>query len=261
VLGRLFGAQKRAITVEDIWGPWYGDVGTTAAGIAVTQDSALQLMAVYGCVRLITDGISTLPIDAYRHVGDGREEIAKPDWLLQPTVDLTFAEWCTQIISSLLLRGNAYAVVSRIGNRIIEVVPLDPTQVMVRRVAGVKTYWVSGQPVHQEILHIKGLMLPGSDVGLSPLEYARQSIGLGLAAQEYGATFFNSDGNMPGVIEIPKQAQPDVKKKMAEGFGRKLSRGNRNRLPQPPPLCLRPHQHLLLLRRPRRQRPPDQERA
>lgn len=232
MLGRLLaGPQKRAVTAETMWGPWPGDGATTWAGVRVDAGSAMQLMAVYGCVRLISDSISTLPVDAYRKTADGRVQIAEPSWLRRPTVDLDFAEWCGQVLASLLLHGNAYVLVLRSGASIVELPPLDPAKVVVRREAGRKTYWVMGQRVPFDVLHIKGMMLPGADVGVSPVEYARQTIGLGLAAQEYGARFFDTDGNMPGVIELPKPEVPEKKRLLAEGFARKISRGNRSRLP------------------------------
>jgi HK97 family phage portal protein len=195
----------------------------------VTTDSALQLLAVYGCVRLIADQISTLPIDCYRHLSDGsKEEIARPAWLMEPTVDLTFTEWCTQVLSSLLLHGNAYVAVTRNErNAIVELLPLDPTAVAVVRENGRKVYKVAGRAYPGELLHIKGFMLPGSDVGLSPIEAARQSIGLGLSAQQYGSQFFDGEGNMPGVIEIPGKAQPDQMTAMAAAWKRKRSRSGK----------------------------------
>ena len=229
-LGRLLGGSAPAVearAVGNIWGDWPGDGGSsTWSGVSVTADSALQLLAVYGSVRLISDQISTLPIDCYRELSDGSKvEFTKPGWLSEPTVDLTFAEWCSQVLSSLLLHGNAYVTVLR-GDRgsIVELIPLDPTVVRVRRISGRKTYEVNGVVYPGEIVHIKGLMLPGSDVGLSPVEAARQSIGLGLSTAEYGSKFFDGDGNMPGVIEIPSKAQPEMMAAMAEHWKKKRSR-------------------------------------
>jgi HK97 family phage portal protein len=199
-----------------------------AGNVRVDAESSMQLLTVYGCVRLITDSISTLPVDAYRRTGeDAKEEIAKPLWLAQPTVDLDFTSWCTQVLTSLLLHGNAYIAVMRSEGRIVELVPLDPTKVLVRRDRGRKVYIIAGMPYTGEILHLKGLMMPGSDVGLSPIEYARQSIGLGLASVKFGAQFFEGEGNMPGVIEMPGRAQPDTMKAIADSWRRRRREGGR----------------------------------
>lgn len=230
MLSRLFAspAPSERRNYQADWGDWGGsDSSPTWAGVAVNQSTSLQLLTVYGCVRLISDSISTLPIDVYRKLPDGTAtELDVPLWIREPTVDLGFPEWCSQVLSSLLLHGNAYIAVTRsTGNAIRELVPFDPAKIQVRS-DGVrrKVYLVNGVPFGGELVHIKGLMLPGSDVGLSPLEMARQAIGLGLATMEYGAKFFDGEGNMPGVIEIPTKAQPEQMSAMAEHWRKKRSR-------------------------------------
>lgn len=216
-----------------VWGEWQGEnVGNTWAGLSVTPAASLQLLTVYGCVRIITDSIATLPVDVYEVPPDASDpsptEVAPPRWLSEPTLDLTFAEWVSQILSSLLLHGNAYiAVLRSTGGGIVELVPLDPARVAVVRARGVRSFLIDGRATEREIVHIKGLMLPGTDVGLSPVEMARQSIGLGLAATEYGARFFDGEGNMPGVIEIPKRANPDAMKALSDAWRRRRSRAGR----------------------------------
>jgi HK97 family phage portal protein len=228
MLARLFAPQTRAIQATD-WGTWPGEGGSQAwSGQRVTVDSSLQLLTVYGCVRLITDSISTLPVDCYRSAGDGKVEIPAPTWLKEPTVDLDFTAWCTQVLSSLLLHGNAYLAVLRGESMgIVEVVPLDPARVQVVREAGRKVYRINGQRYGGEIVHIKGMMLPGSDVGMSPIEYARQSIGLGLAALDYGSKGFEGEWNMPGVIEMPGKADPEIMDATGKMWQRRRKQGGR----------------------------------
>jgi HK97 family phage portal protein len=231
MLGRIFGsAPTEARGQVTAWSDWSsGPSMPTWSGQDVSADTALQLLTVYGCVRLISDSISTLPIDTYREVGDEKVEITPPDWLMQPTAELDFTAWCGQVLSSLLLAGNAYIVVVRYpdGRGISQLVPVPPEIVDPRRESGRLTYLVNGQRFGGEMLHIKGLMLPGTDVGLSPVEYARQSIGLGLATVKYGGEFFDGPGNMDGVIESPSVMQPDQKAGIAEVWRRKRSKGGR----------------------------------
>lgn len=212
--------------------PWFPDPGnTTWSGINVSRESSLQLTTVYGCVRMISDSIATMPVDVYRRTSGRPEELAPPAWIKHPTVDLDFTEWAGQVISSLLLEGNAYLSVHRSPTMgIVEVRPLDPAVVQVRRDNGAKVFYINGVPAKpsDEIVHVKGLMLPGSDVGMSPIEYARQSIGLGLATIEYGSKFFDGPGNMPGVIELPNHAQPETMKNLAEQWRRKRSRAGKD---------------------------------
>ncbi|MGA0895323.1 MAG: phage portal protein [Ilumatobacteraceae bacterium] len=211
------------------WGLWPGEMTQVVGGVSVTEQTSMQLLTVYGSVRLISDSIATLPLDVYRRTGDDTKvEVAKPQWLQQPTTNLDFTAWVSQVLSSLLLHGNAYVVVLRneVG-AIVELVPLDPSKVRVTRDRGRLAYIVNGQRIDAEMLHIKGLMLPGSDVGLSPVEYARQSIGLGLAAVKFGTGYFEGEGNMPGVIEMPGSAQSDTLKAIADQWRRRRREGGR----------------------------------
>ena len=206
------------------WGTWSGESNGT---VSVTESSAMQVLAVAGCVRLITDSIATLPVDVFSST-DG-VEASKPEWLRRPTIDLDFSAWCTQVLTSLLIHGNAYIVVTRNAtNSIVELVPVDPGSVTVHRpVGGRKQYIVAGRPYLGEIVHIRGMMLPGSDVGLSPLEYARKSIALGIAAVDFGADQLDQFNNMPGVIEDPGKPSPDLVTATANAW--KRARAKRNR--------------------------------
>jgi HK97 family phage portal protein len=226
MLGGLLGRPTETRAQATDWGVWPGDV---PSGVHVTPESSLQLLTVYGCVSFICDQISTLPVDTYRKLPDGsREEVPSPLWVKEPTVDLEFTDWCGQVLTSLLLHGNCYlAVLRNESNSIVEVVPLDPCKVHVERVNGRKVYRVNGFLYGGEIVHIKGAMLPGSDVGYAPIEAARLSVGLGIAAARYGAESFQQDLNMPGVIELTKPAQPGQMREIAENWRRKRNKGGR----------------------------------
>jgi HK97 family phage portal protein len=228
MLGRLF--QERALTSASVWGhtspssPWGSWPGDPGYGVGVGSGSALQLTTVLGCVRLISDSISTLPVDVYRKSGDEKIPLTLPAWLEYPTPDLDFASWCGQVLSSLLLHGNAYVLVGRSqeSRQIVTLRVLDPADVTI--VKG--QYLVNSRP-GAEVMHIKGLMLPGADRGLNPIAYARETIGLGLNAMRFGAEFFNGDGNMPGVIEMPKTAQEETKRQLALQWQRKRRAGGK----------------------------------
>lgn len=228
MLSRLF-TNTRTLTMANAgWGVWPGD-SPTVAGQTVNQSTALQLLAVSGCVRLITDSISTLPVDTYTRFGGITREVPVPRWITQPTVDLDFTSWSSQILTSLLLHGNAYFVVTRnSGGGIVEMIPQDPANVRVVRYVGQRPQFiVGGQPYTGEMVHLKGMMLPGSDVGLSPLEYARQSIGLGLAAMSTGADQFANGLNMPGVLKYPVKVAPEQQIEIAQSWRRARTKTGR----------------------------------
>jgi HK97 family phage portal protein len=234
MLGRLFNQQTRALTSASVWGhtstanPWGSWPGDPGYGDTGGAGSALQLTTVLGCVRLISDSISTLPVDVFRRSGGESIPAKPPTWLTEPTVDLDFASWCGQILASLLLHGNAYVKVNRSESTsaIVELIPLDPQTVSIQRHNGAKSYLINNR-AGAEILHIKGLMLPGSDLGMNPIAFARSTIGLGLASLKYGSEFFESDGNMPGVIEMSKIAQPQTKVELAQQWQRRRRSGGK----------------------------------
>lgn len=228
--------ERSALSDPSWWaGTWPNAAATTWSGQSVTRGSALQLLTVYGCVRLICDQISTLPVDVFRKRPDGsREEITAPAWLRQPTVDLDFTAWCTQVLSSLLLDGNAYVAVmlSAETGRIVSLIPIDPATVTVYRDGRQqRVVLISGVAPTFPVLHIKGAMLPGSETGMSPVEYARQTIGLGLATLESGGRFFGQGQQMSGVIESSQTLAPAYKRDLAEQWQRKHSGGENAWLP------------------------------
>src|SRR4051812_18667281 len=98
-----------------LWGDWsIGQSFQTWSGQDVSKSTALQLLAVYGSVRMISDGISTMPVDIYRRKPDGTaEEIATSRWIQEPIIGVPFTEWCSQVLTSLLLDGNSYIIVQR----------------------------------------------------------------------------------------------------------------------------------------------------
>lgn len=214
------------------WGDW-GPTGETWAGANVTHTTALQLLTVYGCNRFICDGISTLPVDTLRRRPDGSPEpIRSPKVITNPTSDLDFTSWATQVLTSLLMAGNFYGLKVWSGMSVEQVIPLDPTQVQVRRDGGRKVFVVNSRTLStMDVMHIPAVMWPGSDVGLSPLEAARQTIGHGAAAQEFGARFFGQGAVMSGVVEVPGELTPDQSREIARGWQRKHGGKDKAHLP------------------------------
>lgn len=224
------GGETRNLTA---WGDWTPSQ-TTWAGENVTASSSLSLLTVYGCVRFICDGISTLPVDVFRRTGDGSPSpVVAPTLIREPSPGLDFTAWATQFLSSLLLAGNFYGLKVYRGTTVDQVVPLDPTKVKpVRDSRQRLTYEVEGKPVSpMDILHVRGIMWPGSDVGLSPVAAARQSIGSGLAAAEFGARFLDQDSTPGGVIEVPGDLTPEQTRGLAAAWAKKHSGKSKRGLP------------------------------
>lgn len=232
VLGALTRRESRAVQAT-AWGDW-GDSGQTWSGSTVTTSSALQLLTVYGSTRFICDGVSTLPVDVFTRRPDGAaEEVEPPGWVLQPTPDLDFVSWATQVLSSALLAGNGWCWQSYGPTGLSSLTPLDPSTVKVTRDPGKRrVVRINGVEVDaRNLLHIPAMMFAGSEVGLAPVECARQTIGVGLAAQEYSARFFAQDATPGGVIEVPGEMPPDKAAEMARAWARKHSGKSKAGLP------------------------------
>lgn len=183
----------------------------TSSGVKVDRDSAMRVSAVFGSVRILSETVSTLPTDSFiRQEGTRRPFRPRPVWLDTPNTELGRIEVFGQTMMSLLLDGNSYWATGRASTgQVLFVTPLDPAKVepedvrdengRVRRV-----YRAEGEVfTPRDILHVPGMMLPGAIKGLSPVAYARETIGLALAAQEYGARFFGNGGLPGSVVEVP----------------------------------------------------------
>ncbi len=201
-------------------------VMTTAAGVSVTPESAMRLSAVSACVRLIAESIASLPLHVYRRGADGRRERAddvpaarllhdEPNELMS---SFTFRE---TLAAQLLLWGNAYApIVRRRSSEPVELLPVQSRSVQVRRAPGGGLVYDVTMPdgrtatVGQaDMLHVPGLSFDGI-TGLSPVRYAAQSIGLAIAAEQFGATFFGNGSRPSGVITMPGQLNAEQAKQL-----------------------------------------------
>jgi len=193
----------------------------------LTADGALRLSAVWACVRLLSDTISTLPIDAYRRGA----QITLPPLLVSPAAGLSREEWVYQLVVSLLLRGNAYGLITaRTGATMrpaqVELVHPDSVAVHVTPDGRIEFRRRGVELDPADVWHVRAYSFPGSAVGLSPVEYARQSIGLGLASQRFGVQFFEDGAHPSGLLTsesaMSRETAHEAKERFIQSF-----RGNR----------------------------------
>jgi len=202
------------------WGDfWFTPVNTrTASGVAVSTDRALQLPVVLACVRVLAESFSVLPLKLYRKGSNSRALITK-HWLYdlisrRPNSYQTPFEWREMMQGHLALRGNAYneIIADRRGN-ITELMPLHPDRIRIEYLSGADDFQYRYRYTDRmgnvrvltrgEVWHIRGLSSDGIQ-GMSPIALMRESVGMGLAAQEYGARFFQNDAKPGGGwIEFP----------------------------------------------------------
>lgn len=218
----MFLTRMRASAADDRspWGDfWFTPVASrTATGLRVSPDRALQLPAVLACVRVLAESFSILPLRVYQVSGNTRKRLTK-HWLLdllgrKPNPFQTPFEWREMMQGHLALRGNAYNQIQtdRRGN-ITALMPMHPDRVKVEFFQGDTEFdyrycytdraGVEHVLTRGDVWHLRGLSSDGI-MGLSPIALARESAALGLAAQEYGARFFQNDAKPGGGwIEFP----------------------------------------------------------
>jgi HK97 family phage portal protein len=200
--------------------------GATEARISVTDERAMQLSAVWACVRLITMSVSTLPLHVFRRTNDGRDRVTNHylDRLfnVSPNPFMTGKQFRAAMTAQLALWGNAYARIKRdAAGRPTAVVPLKPGHVTpVRTTQGLKYEYQTdtGRRTFQQgsILHLKCMTVDGV-IGLSPLAYARQSLGITVAADRSAATAFQGVPN--GVMKTPNFLTQEQRDSMRGVYG------------------------------------------
>lgn len=226
--------NKRAFLPSGAGDPWAipsnGSLAAyTSSGVPVTEDTAMQLLAVAACVRLLATTVGGLPFDAVQMSGAVRRTLEPPPLIISdPFGGANNLKWPTrrtgfvQLMVSLLLRGNGYAMITGRDEdmRPSRIAVLHPDRVAVGVDGdGSRKYEVNRQPVPAyNMVHLLGLSMPESPIGMSVIEYARQAIGLGLAAEEFGARFFGSGAHLSGVIEVPGDLDRDRARQLKETF-------------------------------------------
>lgn len=199
---------------------WWDTGMVWKPGASMSHGEAMRLSAVFACLRLLSEAISTLPIDTFRRQAGVRLPYRpRPAYLDFAPPGLSRIDYLSMVMLSLLTDGNAYVGVDRAPDGAIRnLVVFDPCYVAVELDAGKLIYQVQGQPLVPwlELVHIKGMTMPGAIVGLSPIAYARETIGLGLAAQRFGSAFFSNGALPSAVIEAPSKMSQEAADRFRE---------------------------------------------
>ena len=197
--------------------------GRTTSGKPVNERTAMQTTAVYACVRILAEAVASLPLHVYEYQDDGGKKLVHDHplyYLLhdEPNPEMTSFVFRETLMSHLLIWGNAYAQIIRDGaGRVLGLYPLLPDKMEVQRDDRGNIYYVYSRnsdenPMFkeygdirlkaEEVLHIPGLGFDGL-IGYSPIAMAKNAVGMTLACEEYGASFFANGANPGGVLEHP----------------------------------------------------------
>ena len=224
---------------------WFEPVSArTGSGMRVSPDSALRLAAVYACVRILAETMASLPLVVYQRRADGGKDKVTDHWLYRlmakrPNRFQNPFEWREMLQGHLALRGNAYnQIITNPRGEIIELMPIHPDRVKIELLpSGEYRYRVTDRSGKEVILprgdvwHLRGLSSDGL-MGMSPIELARENLGMALAAQDYGARFFANDAKPTGGwIEFPGTFKDnEAKKVFRESYQQAQSGANRGKV-------------------------------
>ncbi len=194
------------------------DAGNVAAGVSVSEESALTLAAVWNAVQLISGTVGSLPLVLYKRLPNGGREpfIKHPLYRLlhdRPNPEMSSMVFRETLQAHVLLWGNAYAEIQRDnGNRVSALWPIAPNRVAVKRDAARRLYYevqnTLGQPPTRlspmEVLHIPGLGFDGVQ-GYSVIGKARESYGMSIATERFAAQFFGNSTVIGGNFKTPNK--------------------------------------------------------
>ena len=196
--------------------------GGTTSGKRVNERTAMQMTAVYSCVRVLSEAIASLPLHLYRMTDSGGKEKATdhPLYFLlhdEPNAEMTSFIYRETMLTHLLLWGNSYSQIIRNGRgEVVGLYPLMPNRMTVDRdehghlfyeymvsdgdAPGLTTGTVRLKP--EDVLHVPALGYDGL-IGYGPIAMAKNAIGLAIATEEYGSKFFQNGAAPSGVLEHP----------------------------------------------------------
>lgn len=228
ILNRLLAPQMQAHSPADDY--WYQTKGAASlTGVSVTPETALTISTVFRCVSAIAQDISGMPLIVYQREDRGKSRArGHPLYELlhdRPNAWQTSFQWREMMMGHLLLRGNAYSLIQA-GPRgfVDQLIPLNPARMKVEQLSNRRlkyTYrWENGQSeayTQDEIFHLQGLSGDGI-VGLSVVELARESFGLGLATEQYGARFFGQDASPGGVLQLDGTLSDDAARRLEKSW-------------------------------------------
>lgn len=208
---------------------WAFGGGASASGIIVNPQTAMQAATVYSCIKVLAESVGMLPFCIYQRDGLAKSPaMDHPLWSLlhdQPNDYQSSVEFWEMMVTHLNLRGNAFAYVNRTSSgRVAELLPLHPDVVRTEMAAdftlkyhvtlpngAFKTFYAG------ELLHIRGLTLNGW-LGIAPIAYARESIGLALATEKFGGQLFRNGAKMGGVLEHPGKIGDQAYNRLKDSF-------------------------------------------
>ncbi|MGP0920605.1 phage portal protein [Serratia sp. CY81166] len=221
-----------SLTTGTFWQEWFG---TSSSGKVVTADKAMQLSAVWACIRLLSESVSTLPMKVYRREADGSRKLAQEHPAYQvlcrrPNLEMTPSRFMLMVVASICLRGNAFIEKKMIGRKLVALNPLLPQNMVVKRLdTGQLQYTYTEDGKKREIpvdrmMHIRGFGLDGV-CGMMPLSSGRDVFGAAMAVDESAAKIFENglqtSGYISSKVALNKEQRERLRQYLAAFAGSK----------------------------------------
>ncbi len=213
----------------------------TAAGVPINEFSAMRSTVVFACARVIAEDTAKAPLNLYTRRGDRGKELAAAHPLFrllhdEPNPEMTSQTFREALTGHIATWGNAYAEIEYDGaGRVKALWPLRPDRVSVERIhygplKGLIVYrvsvvddfdreqtWTQVLLPPQRMFHIVGFGFNGV-VGYSPIEMAREAIGLNRATEEFSARFFSNDARPGGYLQHPGSLSKEAQERLIKDF-------------------------------------------
>ena len=239
---RDLSGQPRSSYIENVsWeraaemfrGVYGGAVST--AGVHVSADTAIRFTTVAICIRVLAESVASLPCIVYKRRKDGGKDRATDHPLYnvlhnQANSWNTAFEYTEGTMTNLATRGDGIAYVDRSSKgQTIGLIPLNPDGVDITQARDWSPIYRATMPDNTkanlsraEVHHIRG-PLPNGYRGRSMIALARESIGLGLAAEEFGSRFFSNGARPSGVLEHPKSLSEPALERLRAQVGQRMA--------------------------------------
>lgn len=221
-----------SLTTGEFWREWFG---TSSSGKVVTADKAMRLSAVWACVRLLSESVSTLPLKVYERQADGSRKLAQNNPVYQvlcrrPNQEMTPSRFMLMTVASICLRGNAFIEKRFIGSKLVALIPLLPQNMVVKRLdSGLLqyTYTENGTqrniPINR-IMHIRGFGMDGV-CGMMPTMAGVDVFGAAMSVDEAAAKIFEnglqSTGFLSSKTALSKEQRDRLRKNLQAFIGSK----------------------------------------
>lgn len=188
-----------------------------------SPSKAMTLGAFYACVTLLADTISSLSVKAFRDVDGASIEIEPQPSLFQnsPYAGLSWFDWLWMFMESLAVTGNAFGRVTQFDKygRPNSIMPVHPRDITISTESDdadwlTPDYYIHGKRIpRDEIIHVRRFPIASRPYGMSPIEKAASTVGLGLAAERYGLRYFKDSANPSGLLTTDQELTPDQQKR------------------------------------------------